>query len=112
VLALNKVGDRARDALPAVLAALQGQEKDAAVRLQAVRLAGRLGAQEAKVVPVLADVCLKDTSVETRLAAMQELAQLGTAAKAAAPALRQLADNDSRSSIREAAAAALKKVQP
>ena len=63
------------------------------------------------MVPALADTAAKDDNTENRLAAIQELGQLGNVAGDAVPTLTRLASNDSRASIREAAEEALKKIK-
>jgi HEAT repeat protein len=108
-VALLRIGADAKTAWPAVQAALT--DPDATLRSQAVRLAGPLGKEERAVVPALVRRCLEDGNVEVRLAAIQELGQLGPAAKDAAKVLHHLARNDSRASIRNAAQASLKKIE-
>jgi hypothetical protein len=118
LLALMKMGDKAKAAWPAVKKILhdaEGKEEtkdpDNGVRLQAVRLAGLLGREEGEVVRVLETVCVKDLVTENRLAAIQELGQLGAVANRAVDTLTTLAEQDSRFSIRDAAQAALKKIK-
>jgi HEAT repeat protein len=108
VVALGKVGGKAAVAWPALKVAIK--DADNGLRYQAIRLAGSLGKEEKMIVTSLAEAALKDENVENRLAAIQELGQLGSVAADAAPALVQLAA-DSRGSIREAAADALKKIK-
>jgi HEAT repeat protein len=105
--ALARLGPDPKLTWPAAKVALA--DPDASVRTQAIRLAGVLGKGEPAVVGALIVRC-DDDNVEARLAAIQELGQLGPAARAAEPVLRGLARNDSRPSVREAAATALKKV--
>jgi HEAT repeat protein len=106
--ALVKVGADAKTAWPAAKVALT--DPDASVRTQAIRLAGAMGKLEREVVPALVTRC-EDENVEARLAAIQELGQLGAAAKGAEDTLRRLARSDSRASVRDAASAALTKIQ-
>jgi HEAT repeat protein len=106
---LYKIGEPARPTWPAVKAALK--DANNTVRHHAIRLAGSWGKDEGEVVPALVDIGLKDENVENRLATIQELAELGPVANRAVEALTNLADNDTRSSIREAAQAALKKIK-
>jgi HEAT repeat protein len=109
VVALGKMGAEAKDAWPNVHLAFK--DADSSVRYQAVRVAGNLAKDNLKIVPVLADVCEKDTNLETRMAAIEELAQLGPAAKEAVEKLKKLASEDSQVAVRKAADAALKKIQ-
>jgi HEAT repeat protein len=106
-LALARIGPDPKLTWPALEVALK--DPDASVRTQAIRLAGVVGRGEPAAVRALIARC-DDENVEARLAAIQELGQLGPAAKDAEATLRGLARNDSRTSIREAAEAALKKI--
>jgi hypothetical protein len=108
LMALGKVSSDAKALWPVARAALQ--EKDSALRGQAVRVAGPLGKEEKEVVPSLEKVAREDRNVEVRVAAIQELGGLGPAAKSAEGTLSELA-GDPRPSIREAAAYALKRVK-
>jgi HEAT repeat protein len=108
VVALGKVGGKAAVAWPALKLAIK--DADNGLRYQAIRLAGSLAKEDKTIVSSLAEAALKDENVENRLAAIQELAQLGSVAADAAPTLVQLSA-DSRGSIREAAADALKKIK-
>jgi HEAT repeat protein len=108
VVSLGKVGGKAALAWPALKIAIK--DGDGGVRYQAIRLAGSLAKEDKTIVTSLAEAALKDENVENRLAAIQELGQLGELAADAAPTLVQLS-SDSRGSIREAAADALKKIK-
>ena len=108
-MALGKVSKDATVVWPAVRGVLK--EKDSALRSQAVRVAGPLGKQEKEIVTALQEVARLDGNVEVRVAAIQELGQLGPDGKAAEETLADLAANDPRPSIREAAQAALKRVK-
>jgi HEAT repeat protein len=108
-VALAKVGAKANVAWPAAKIALG--DKDNSLRNQAIRLAGAYAKEEKAVVPALADAAVKDDNTENRLAAIQELGQLGNVAAEAVPTLTRLATGDSRASIREAAEDALKKIK-
>ena len=98
-----------RTVWPVVKGALQ--DADSSLRSQAVRVAGPLGRAEKEVVTMLQNLARKDGNIEVRIAAIQELAQMGPAAKAAIPALVS-ASRDARSAVSEAAKDALKRVQP
>ncbi len=111
-IALGKVGAKVDSSWPAAKIALQ--DADNSLRYQAIRLAGRLAKEvmnERAAVSALADVAAKDDNTENRLAAIQELGQLGAAAADAVQTLTRLASGDSRASIREAAEDALKKIK-
>jgi HEAT repeat protein len=110
VVSLGKIGADARAAWSNIRAALL-KDTDSSVRYQAVRLAGVFAKGDTKVVPDLAECCEKDVNLETRLAAIEELAQLGPAAKDAVEVLKKLASEDSQVSVRKAAGEALKKIQ-
>jgi len=108
VVALGKVGGKATLAWPALKVAIK--DADSGLRYQAIRLAGNLAKEEKTIVAGLAEAAVKDENVENRLAAIQELGQLGNLAADSVPALVQLS-SDSRGSIREAAYDALKKIK-
>ena len=108
-VALAKVGAKVNVAWPAAKIALV--DTDNSLRYQAIRLAGIYAKDEKAVVPALADAAAKDDNTENRLAAIQELGQLGNVAADAVPTLTRLASGDSRASIREAAEDALKKIK-
>jgi hypothetical protein len=61
-----------------------------------------------EVIEVLQTAARKDVNIEVRIAAIQELGQLGPLAKSAEPTLRELAQTDARPTVRQAAQAALK----
>lgn len=86
------------------------KHEDAAMRTQAIYLAGKLCKFEKDFIPALIERC-KDDNMETQVAAVQELGELGTAARAAEKLVKELADNSPRQTVREAANAALKKIQ-
>ncbi len=109
LMALAKVSRDAKVIWPALRGILQ--EKDSALRSQAVRVAGPLGKQEKAVLTELQKIARADENVEVRVAAIQELDELGSDAKAAEKTLEDLARDDPRPSIREAAAVALKRVR-
>jgi len=108
-LALSQVGSKIKDAWPAIKEAYQ--DPDNAVRNQVIRLAGSLGKDEREAVTLLADAAQKDANLENRLAALQELEQLETAAMDALPALNRLVAEDVRASVRDAAQSAVKKIK-
>lgn len=87
------------------------QDAEANIRYQAIRRAGAVAEKKGDAVPGLILAAEKDLNLENRLAAIQELGNLGKIAADAAKALQGLAVNDPRANIREAAAEAAKKVQ-
>jgi HEAT repeat protein len=113
IVALGRIGFKAKEAWPTVQKLLdKAQEPDPAVRTQAIRVAGIVGREEPKeVVPALGNLLKSEDNVEAKIAAIQELASMGAAAKEVVPQLNQVAQNDPRSSVREAAQAAVKKIE-
>ncbi len=107
--ALAKLADQAAPVWPQVQARLI--DEDNTVRYQLIRVAGGAARDHKDAVEVLAQLALKDAHVENRLAAIGELGQLGAAAGAVAAVLEGIATQDARAAIREAAAAALKKIR-
>ncbi|MCI0638928.1 MAG: HEAT repeat domain-containing protein [Gemmataceae bacterium] len=107
-VALAQLGEKAKEAWPAIQDAYM--DADIGVRHQVIRLAGRLGKDVgAAAVTLLLEAAQKDVNVENRLAAIQELGEMQAAD--AAPVLTKMAQDDPRASVRDAAAAALKKIQ-
>jgi HEAT repeat protein len=113
IVSLGRIGFKAKDAWPAVQVLLDPKnEPDVAVRTQAIRVAGVIGREDAAaVVTALANLLKLEGNVEAKIAAVQELASLGEASKGAIPQLNELAQNDPRASVREAALAAVKKIE-
>jgi HEAT repeat protein len=108
-IALGQVGSKAGAAWPVIKEAYQ--DSDNGVRNQVIRLAGQLGKQQKEAVTLLAKAAEKDTNLENRLAAVQELGNLEAAARDAVPALTRIAAEDVRASIRESAQAAVKRIK-
>ncbi|MGE3804108.1 MAG: sister chromatid cohesion protein PDS5 [Gemmataceae bacterium] len=115
VLALGKIGEPARPALPKLAAILNGDSKaepavgpdpDEFVRGHAVQTIASLGKES---VPALARCVENEPLVEVRLLAIRELGKMGDDAAPAVPALKKAA-GDGRAVIREAAQNALKKI--
>ncbi len=105
---LSKIGPPSASLWPQIQGRLQ--DDDGTVRYQLIHVAGAVAEQEKEAVPALAQVAVKDALVENRLAAIGELGQLGSIANPAAETLANLATQDARAAIREAATAALKKI--
>lgn len=93
---------------PAVQAGLK--DTNQAIRSEAVRLGSKVCPSVPELVPELLRLT-RDKHIEVQLAAIQELGELGPTARAAAAALEQIARTGPRASLREAAAAALKKIR-
>src|SRR5262249_50603366 len=106
-VALGQVGGKAKDAWPAVKDAFH--DSDNGVRNQVIRLTGSLGKDHKEAVTLLMAAAEKDVNLENRLAALQELGQLESAASEALPLLTRLVAEDARTAIREAALAASKR---
>lgn len=107
--ALAKLGEQAAALWPQLQARLQ--DEDNTVRFQLIRLAGAVARDHKEAVTTLAQLAAKDAHVENRLAAIGELGELGPHAASAADALAAIATQDARAAIRDAAAAALKKIR-
>ena len=107
---LAKLGEQAAPVWPQVHARLT--DEDNTVRYQLIRMTGAVARAQKEAVAALAQLALKDAHVENRLAAIGELGQLGPTAAAAADALDSIARQDARAALRDAAAAALKRVRP
>jgi HEAT repeat protein len=86
-------------------------EADSSVRNHLIRLSGTLGKTNDETIRVLIDAAKFDKSTENRIAAIQELAELGARSKAAIPELAAIAEEDARSAIREAADKAVKHIK-
>jgi HEAT repeat protein len=113
IVALGRVGFQAKEAWPTVQKLLDKKnESDPVVRTQAIRVAGVIARDDPKaVVPSLANLLKSEDNVDAKVAAIQVLAQTGDAAKEVVPQLTALAENDPRASVREAAKAAVKKIE-
>jgi HEAT repeat protein len=110
-VALAKLGARAQAAWPAIKKTLQDGKADSGVRYQLIRSAALLAKEQPEAVTALAATALNDEAAENRLAAVQELGELGRVAAPAVPTLTRIADGDARASLRQAADAALKKIK-
>jgi hypothetical protein len=109
VKALAKVEANSQQVWPALKIGLG--ESDSTLRILSVRAAGLYGKDQPEAVKMLAKIARGDDNVEVRLAAVQELGRIGTAAKAVEEDLRYILDHDEREAVREQAALALKKIQ-
>jgi HEAT repeat protein len=90
---------------------LAAKDSDARCRVMAIRGLGRQNARFDGAVPALIEA-LKDDVIDVRLAATQELAESGAPPAKILPALKATAKGDARSVVRDAAAQAVKKLEP
>jgi HEAT repeat protein len=104
---LGEVGTAARAALPALRAVLADKGAGAAVRIAAAEAVWRINADVRAAVPVLIEA-LKSKDDQRRSHAASVLREIGAAAVDAAPALRELLEEDTiDSAVRLSAAEAL-----
>jgi HEAT repeat protein len=85
VVALGEMGATARDAVPALIEALE--DPDAAVRWDAAKALGKLGPAAARAVPALAAIVHAQSDAIVRQYAVAALGSIGPGARAAVPAL-------------------------
>jgi len=107
-LALAQVKGDPERVLPALLKA--ARDSDVSVRCLAIHAIGAFGKSAVKTIPDLIDILRRDEVADVRLAAIEELANFGPEARAALDVLK-VASKDGRAAIREAAQAALKKIE-
>jgi HEAT repeat protein len=115
-ISLSTLGAKAASAWPTVNDRLSRgkdgpKEKDGNVRNHLIRFAGALGKSNDEAITVLTIAAKIDDSTENRIAAIQELAELGARAKAAVPTLKMIVAQDGRAAIRDAAEKAIKKIE-
>jgi HEAT repeat protein len=110
-VALGGMGEKSAPAWSASKKTLQDKKSDSAARNALIRAAASVAKQHADAVPVLAKLAQDDDAVENRLSAIQELGELGARAEKAVPILQEIAQNDVRATIRQAAETALKKIK-
>jgi HEAT repeat protein len=115
--ALDRFGEAARPALPALRKALQ--DEDRFIRSLALHAIGQQGSEfgtEAKETVTAVLACLGDRVVEVRVAAAETVAALGSEVLGLNLVVvrqrLQEATRDGQKAVREAAAEALKKLQP
>jgi HEAT repeat protein len=109
--ALGQLGAKAAPAWPAIKTTLEDRKGDSGTRYPLVRAAAAQAKEHPDAVPVLAKLALDDDAAENRLAAIQELGELGPTAAKATPVLQGIAQGEARARLREAAQAALKKIK-
>lgn len=108
--ALGQLSAKAGPAWQGIKTTLEDRKGDSGTRYPLIRTAAALAKANADAVPVLAKLAQDDDAAENRLAAIQELGDLGPTATAAIPVLQGIAQGDARATLREAAQAALKKI--
>jgi len=109
-LGLGKFGPAVKHA-EAELLAVAKADSEKQVRISAVRtLCSGLGAEAVRLIPPLSERLKDDADFEVRVAIAEELGAMGADAKSAIPALRK-AQGDAQIRVREAAAAAVKKIE-
>ncbi|HZZ80054.1 MAG TPA: HEAT repeat domain-containing protein [Gemmataceae bacterium] len=111
-VALSMLGERAKPAWPAIKEHVADKKEDSAIRNHLIRVAGTLGKTNAEAIASLTAAAKADESTENRIAAIQELGALGTLAKTAAASLTEIAAQDPRAAVREAATKAVKQINP
>lgn len=120
-VSLGSLGAKAKTAWPAIKEHLSYKEQkdssrlaavqpDSSVRNHLIRLAGVLGKTTPEAVGVLTAVAKNDDSTENRIAAIQELGELGPLAKEAMKELSVIAQQDGRAAVRDAANKAVKSI--
>ena len=111
-VALGELGANAKPAWPIIKERIADKKENSSVRNHLIRLTGKLGKSNAEAVASLIAAAREDESTENRIAAIQELGDLGAIAKTAVEPLTVIASQDPRASIREAAGKAAKQIQP
>jgi HEAT repeat protein len=109
-VALGSLGARAKSGWPTIKDRLSDKKEDSSVRNHLIRLTGTLGKANPEAVKVLTTAAVDDKSTENRIAAIQELTELGSLAKGAVTELSEIASQDPRAAIRDAASKAVKKI--
>jgi HEAT repeat protein len=109
-VALGTLGIKAKDAWPTIKTHLGDPKEDSSIRNHLIRLTGALGKTNDEAIKLLTVAAVQDKSTENRIAAIQELAELGPQAKGTVNDLSEIARQDPRAAIREAASKAVKKI--
>lgn len=111
-IALSTLGMKAKSGWPAIKLRLTEQmEPNSSVRNHLIRLTGVLAKAKTDAIPVLSSLAAKDDSTENRIAAIQELGELGALARESLTVLSNLALQDARAAVREAAEKAVKQIK-
>lgn len=107
--ALWRIDQQLRPLIPFRIAELKHEREG--VRWDAASFLGERGPEAACAVPILAEMLRNDSRSRLRAKAATTLGQIGPQAKAAIPALKQ-ALQDENKNVRDAAAEALKQIDP
>jgi hypothetical protein len=110
-VSLVTLGVKAKAGWPAIKEHMTDAKEESGIRNQLIRLAGTLAKTNDDAIKALTDSARDDKSTENRIAAIQELGELGSRAQSAVMVLNKIAEGDARAAIREAAAKALKQIQ-
>lgn len=110
-IALGALGEKAKGAWPTIKPHVADAKEDSSVRNHLIRLTGAIGKTNPEAIDVLLVAAQKDDSTENRIAAIQELGELGPLAKSAVTTLTAIATQDGRAAVREAAAKAVKDIR-
>jgi len=109
ILAIGKMGETARPAMPYLRLAMRKKSELMCVRLAAAEALLNIEPVHEPVLPELIE-WLKTGGVYTRVRSAELLGRMGSAAKEAVPALKPLLDNENPR-IRAGVADALKKIE-
>jgi len=99
----------ARAAWPAVKKLVTDPSEDGGIRNSLIRLTGVFAFSNTEAIEALTTAAASDLSTENRIAAIQELGELPSLPASTRKTLKDIADEDARAAIREAAAKVLKK---
>jgi HEAT repeat protein len=109
-VALGSMGVKAKSAWPTIKERLSDAKEDSSVRNNLIRLTGTLAKSNTEAIKALTEAAENDKSTENRIAAIQELGELGSLPEETRKSLGRIARQDARAAIREAAEKVLKKV--
>jgi HEAT repeat protein len=109
-VALGSMGVKAKSAWPTIKERLSDAKEDSSVRNNLIRLTGTLAKSNTEAVKALTAAAENDQSTENRIAAIQELGELGSLPEETRKSLARIARQDARAAIREAAEKVLKKI--
>ncbi len=106
-IALGAIGAKAKSGWPTIKERINlKNETDGSVRNHLIRLTGVLAKENPEAISSLIDIAKVD-STENRIAAIQELGELGARAKDTLPELTKIESQDARAAIRDAAGKAI-----
>ena len=109
-VALGSMGVKAKSAWPTIKERLSDAKEDSSVRNNLIRLTGTLAKSNTEAIKELTAAAENDQSTENRIAAIQELGELGSLPEETRKSLGRIARQDARAAIREAAEKVLKKL--